>query len=91
VPRGLVQLELADVRGEDLRVALLAQLLADEVLQLLADDRAVGRPQDEPLADVVVDDEEPLVAPDRAVVAQPRLLALLKVGRQLLRVGKVVP
>jgi hypothetical protein len=36
--RRLVELEFADVGREDLRVALLAQLLADEVLQLLAED-----------------------------------------------------
>ena len=92
VAGGLVELELADVRREDLRVALLAQLLADEVLQLLADDRAVGGPEDQALADVLVDDEELQVAAELAVVA---LLGLLEPARGTAAssslVGKAVP
>ena len=84
MPRDLVQLELADVGREDLRVPLLAQLRADEVLELLADDGAVRRPEDEALADVLVDDEETEVAAELAVVAMLGLLQLLQVLRELL-------
>ncbi len=82
VAGGLVELELADVRREDLRVALLAQFLADEVLQFLADDGAVRRPEDEALADVIVDDEELQVATELAVVAGLGLLDALEVLRE---------
>ena len=69
VPAGAVQVQPADVRGEDLAVALAAQVLADEVLQLLADDRALGLPEDQALADRLVDGE------------QPQLLARARGGR----------
>ena len=49
VARGLVERQAADVRGEDLRIALLLQLGGDEVLQLLAQDGPVGRPEDDAL------------------------------------------
>ncbi len=84
MPRDLVELELADVGREDLGVALLAQLLADEGLQLLADDGAVRGPEDQALADVLVDDEELQVPAELAVVAVLRLLDLLEVLGQLL-------
>ena len=79
---GLVELELADVWREDLRVALLAELAADEVLQLLADDRAVGRPEDEALADVFVDVEKLQFLAEFAVVAGLGLLGALEVLRE---------
>jgi hypothetical protein len=82
----LVELELADVGREDLRIALLAQLLADEGLQLLADDGPVRGPEDQALAHVLVDDEELQVLPELAVVAELGLLGLLEVlGELLLR------
>src|ERR1700722_19953675 len=46
---GAIEADLADVWREDLVVALAGQLAADEILQFLADDRAVGRPENEPL------------------------------------------
>ena len=67
----LVELEFADVRRENLRVALLAQFVADEVLQLLTDDRAVRRPQDEPLADILIDVKQLQIAAKFTVIAQP--------------------
>jgi hypothetical protein len=79
VAGGLVELELADVRREDLRVALLAQFAADEGLQFLADDGAVGRPEDQALADVLVDVEQLQFAAELAVVAELGLLELLEV------------
>ena len=84
----LVELELADVGREHLRVALLAQLLADEALQLLPDDGAVGRPQDQALADVLVDDEELQVPAELAVVAVLGLLHPVQVLGQLLPGGE---
>ena len=67
--RRFVEGEFADVRGEDLGVALFAELFADEVLEFLADDRTVGRPEDETLANVFVDVEKFQVAAKFAVVA----------------------
>ena len=58
VAAGFVEGEFADVRGEDLAVALAGEFGADEVLEFLADDGAFGGPEDEALADVVVDVEE---------------------------------
>src|ERR1017187_396495 len=80
----LVELQLSDVGREHLRVALLAQLLADECLQLLADDGAVGSPEDQALAHVLVDDEKLQVPAELPVVAMLCLLDLLKVLAQLL-------
>ena len=82
VAAGLVEFELADVRREDLRVALLAQLFADEVLQLLTHDRALGHPEDEALADLLVDGEEAEFAAQLAMVALLRFLELREVGVQ---------
>src|SRR6185369_10387338 len=64
-----IQLQLPDVWREDLEVPLLAKLRRDERLKLLPDDRAVGRPQDQPLPDHVVDVEELEVLADDAMVA----------------------
>src|SRR5437867_4101314 len=77
-----VELELADVRREDLRVTLLAEFAADEVLQLLADDRAVRRPENEALANIFVDDEELQIATEFAVIASLRLFEALEVLRE---------
>ena len=81
---GLVEFEAADVRGEHLLIALLAQFLRNEVLQLLADDRAGGRPEDQALADGVVDDEQLEVLAELAVVAQFRLFELVEIGGEFL-------
>jgi len=71
---------------------LLAQLVADEVLQLLADDRAVGRPEDEALADVFVDVEEFQFLAELAVVAGlGLLLSWSRYWSSSSRVGKAVP
>ena len=67
------------MRREDLRVTLFAELAADEVLQFLADDRAVGRPEDEALADIFVDVEELQVAAEFTVVAGLGLLLAVEV------------
>ncbi len=86
VATGLVEGNLADVRREDLRVVLLAQLAEQEVLQLLADDGAGGGPEDEALADLVVDVEKLEFLAELAVIAELRLLELHEVvGEFLLR------
>ena len=56
--RGAVEAQAADVGGEDLLVALALEVLADEVLEFLADDCALGLPEDQALANGVVDGEE---------------------------------
>ena len=86
--RHAVKLEPADVGREDLVVALLAQLVRDECLQLLAHDRAGGRPEDQSLADHVVDHEELEVLAELAVVAELGLLELVEVGVELGRGGE---
>ena len=79
VARGLVKLERADVRREDLGVPLLLELGADEGLKLLADDGALGGPEDEALADGLVDVEQAEGFADDAVVALGGFLLLLEV------------
>ena len=69
VTAGAVQIKLADVRREDLAVALLAQFVADECLQLLANDSTVGRPQDQALADHFINVEEAQLLTEHAVIA----------------------
>ena len=86
--RGFVEREFADVWRENLRVTLLAELGADEVLQFLANDRAVGRPEDKSLADVVVDVEEFQIAPEFAVVAELGLFLALEVLREFFLRGE---
>src|SRR6185503_8890270 len=88
VAAGAVEVELADVWGEDLEVALLAEFAGDEGLELLADDAALGGPEDEALADHVVDVEEAELLADDAVVALLGLLELGKVLVELLLVGE---
>ncbi len=79
MPRGFIQLKLANVRREHLRVALLAQLFADERLQLLPDHGTVGRPEDEALADVFVDMEKLQFASELTMIAELGLLDLRQV------------
>ncbi len=78
-----VEPELADVGCEDLAVTLAGQLAADKVLQFLPNDRAVGRPENEPLPDFLVDMEEAHVAAQLAVVALFRLFQHAEMGLHL--------
>ena len=89
---GLVEHRFADVRREDLRVALLAQLLADEVLQFLAQHGTIRRPKDEALPHVFVDVEELQFAAQFAVVALFGLFELHEVCFEffLAREGRAV-
>ena len=79
VAGGPVEIELADVRGEDLRVALLVEFLGDEVLQLAADERAFRLPEDEALADHFIDVEKPELLAEAAVVALLRFFEAVEV------------
>jgi hypothetical protein len=79
------------VRREDLGVALLAQLLADEVLQLLTQDGTVRRPEDEALPHVFVDVEELQFFAQLAVIALLRLFELFEMLGEFFAVGKAVP
>ena len=88
VARGFVEREFADVRREDLRVALFAKLAADEVLQLLANNRAVGRPEDQALADIFVDMEELQIAAEFSVVARFGLFLAFEVLVEFFARGK---
>src|SRR3954454_8657364 len=81
-----VQPQPPDVRREHLAVALASQMLADEVLQLLPDDRALGLPQHQSLAHLLVDGEEPELRTEEAVVALLGLLEHLHVVFKLLLV-----
>ena len=56
--RRAVEVKLADVRSEDLRIALTSKVMGDEVLQFLPHDGAAGRPQDEPLTHLLIDVKE---------------------------------
>ena len=82
VPRGAVQIKLADVRREDLVVALLGQMFADEGLQLLTNNRALGRPKDKALTDRFVDVKQREVFAEFAVVA---FLGFLQLGEVVLQ------
>src|SRR5690606_7615094 len=55
VAAGAVKIELADVRGVDLEVPLLAEFLADERREFLAENPAAGSPEDQSLAHLLID------------------------------------
>ena len=69
VTRSAVEVEVADVRREDLLVASLEETLGDEVLELLTDDGAIRRPEDEALPHLFVDMEKLQFLAQLAVIA----------------------
>ena len=85
---GAVEVELADVRGEDLGVALLVELLGDEFLKGAADEGTFGFPEDQALADGFIDVEKAELAAEAAVVALFRLLEADNVSLEILLVLK---
>jgi hypothetical protein len=91
VAGGAVEVELADVRGENLRVSLFVEFLGDEVLERAADKRAFGFPEDEPLADHFIDVEKPEFAAEAAVVALFGFFEAVEVFLQQLLAFKAVP
>ena len=86
VAAGLVELDLADVRGVDRLIAALDQLVLQEVLEDAADDRPLGHPEDQARADQGRDREQVQLLAELAVVALLRLLDLGEVGVELLLV-----
>ena len=76
--------ELADMRRENLLVALLVEEFENEVLQTLADNRALRLPEDKPLPHSVHDCEQPHFLAEFAVVAELCLLHLSEVAFKLL-------
>lgn len=70
----LVQLDVADVGGVDLLVAALGEFLADEGLELVAEDGAPGHPEDQAGADDLGDGEQAELLAEDAVVALLRFL-----------------
>ena len=84
VPAGAIQTQPADVRSKDLEVSLPLQVLADEVLQLLAHNRALGLPKHQALAHRIVDDKQAKLWPEHSVIALLGLLQHLHVLLKLL-------
>ncbi len=80
VPRGLEQVALGDVRGVDERVARLLVPLARVVLELPADDAALGVEDRQPGADLLGEGEQVELRAELAVVAALGLLEHLQVG-----------
>ena len=78
VAAGAIQIELADVGREDLEVALSAKFSADEVLQLVAHDAAVGSPKHEARSNHLVDMKESELFAEKSVVTLLRFLGLLR-------------
>ena len=76
------------MRREHLLIALLVEKLENEILQALADDCALGLPEDEPLPHSVDDCEKPHLLAELAVVALLCLLHLLEVAFKLLLRGE---
>ena len=82
VSGGLEQLALGDVRGVDERVPGLLVPLARVVLQLAADDAALGVEHGQAGADLVGEGEQVQLGAELAVVAAGRLLEQLQVRLQ---------
>jgi hypothetical protein len=90
VAGGLEEVELADVGGEDLVVSLAGGVLADEALQLIGDDGALGLPEDQALGDLLVEApaEEESVATCELDLAE---VSLARRKRPCLRDTRMVP
>ena len=82
VSRGDVEALVADVRGDDLLVAVLLLYLAQELLEAVAQGGAFGEPQGQAGADVAAEGEELHLLAELAVVA---LLGLLEEGEVLVQ------
>ena len=75
VAAGLPQVGAGDVRREDEVVAALQVLLPPELLDQIADERALWVPEDEAPAELLGDGEEVELAPEAAVIAARGFLA----------------
>ena len=85
---GFIESQLSDVRGENLAVALFAEFLTDEVLQLLPEDGAVGSPEDQTLADIIIYVEKVQFLAETAMIPLLGFLQSDKVLFQFLTGGK---
>ena len=86
VPAGLVELDLADMRGVNGLIAALEQLVLEEVFEDAPDDRPLGHPEDQARADQGRDREQAQLLADLAVVALLGLFDLGEVGVEVLLV-----
>ena len=86
VAGGHVQIQLTDVRGIYLGVADAVELLRDEILQLTANDRALGFPQHEALPHHFIDGEKPQLSAKLAVIS---LAGFLQAGQVLIQLSAV--
>jgi len=82
VPALLVKRHAGDVRRDDRLVAALDLHLAQEALQQVAQDRAVGLPQRQALAHQLVEGEQAELLAEHAMIA---LLGLFKQGQVVLK------
>ena len=72
--RRAIEVEFADMRGEDLGVPLLVEFGGDEILQGPADQCSLGLPEDQTLAHHFINVKQPHLATQLAMVALFRLL-----------------
>jgi len=88
VPRGLVQLDPADVGRVDRLIAVLDEFAVDEALQLAADNGPFGKPKDQSRAHGRVDGEQLQPLAQHAVVPPPGLLQPAEMLVQVLLVER---
>ena len=83
VARRAEEVEPADVWRKHRGIALATQVFADELLQFIANDRALGFPEDQALPDDFVDGEEPELGADDTVIALLGFFLLRQVGVEI--------
>ncbi len=84
VTAGAVHVELADMRGVNRAVAPAGQLIAEELLQKTANQRAARHPQDQTGTGQRANGEQVQLLAQQAMVALFRLFQLLQIGIQIL-------
>src|SRR5436305_1394035 len=87
MPRALIDLLVRDMRRVDECVSALVMQPAPPALELLADDRKVGKPEHETGAKLVIDAEELELLAEYAVIAALDLLKPLQIVVELLLIG----
>ena len=85
---GSIEVQLPDVWRKYLVIALLGQLLSNEILKLLSNGCTGGLPKHESLPHLVIDFKESHVLADLAMVALTGLLKLCKVGCEFILGGE---
>ena len=91
MPRRAVKAESTDVRGEDLLVSTLPQLLQKKLLHLVPHNRPVRGPHDQPLAYLIIDQEQIQLLTQLAMIALESLLLCLQTGLKLLLARESCP